>query len=159
MMPSTCVIRSKEEFVNCPLCSNGILKQGKLLRELEEIERQYLGKVHTDAIARMQYQHYVASYKDPLERNGRDYVDMSLSDIRNHFNCHRISHDRLILDDVGQVREAQRLLISHSDYDDNQLSDSKLKTWMQLSKHKHELLRMLKCSELEPAKQYKLNTV
>ena len=150
MLPSTCVITSgtlennPESNQKCPLCSNAVIRQQKLLLELEQIETKYLGKIHNDAIVRMQHDFYLNSYKKPLMNHGRNYIDISIDEIRHHFTHCRVSHERMILDDVQHVRKAQQTILNSQDeYSDINMTDANLRTWMQLSKHKHDLMRLL----------------
>ena len=147
--PSTCVIRGNPQSSErkskcskvCPLCSDEILKQRVLLQELESIEQRYLGRVEPAAITRIQYAHYMASYRRPLENHDRSFVDITKGDIAVHFEEHRVSHARMLLHDVQAARRVQREMIQQLDGDC--VSENRLKTWMQLSKHKHDLVRML----------------
>ena len=170
MLPSTCIIAGdprqprgenvKDTSKSCPLCSNDILRQRKLIHELEQIEDKYLGKIHNDAIVRMQYDFYNDSYKQPLRQHGREYVEITEQQIRHHFAHCRVSHERMILDDVQQLRQAQKTLIAQDEYIDSQPNENSLKTWMQLSKHKHDLMRLLAPSAPPScSKKPKLNTI
>ena len=146
MLPSTLHIPASNEYLSdepeepCPLCSDKLLKQSALLSELERIEQRFLGRIQSSAIVRIQYAHYCSSYRKPLEDNGREFVDVTKDDITVHFDKHRICESRLILADVAAAREAQRNVMGDAS---EGISENKMKTWMQLSKHKHELVRTL----------------
>jgi hypothetical protein len=155
MLPATCVIRgeyNEEQTKNiCPLCSDTMIKQKTLVRELGLIEQKYLGIISNDAIARIQYDYYCASYKNPLQAHGRQYEDITITQIKRHFATCRISHERMILEDVQHVTKAQRNIMCSMHVDDphdafvlsESNNDNNIKTWMQLSKHKHELMKLL----------------
>jgi len=146
--PNMCVISSsfiksdaRKKQEPCPLCSNALIKQGDLIANLQKIEQRYLTKVELSAVSRMQYDYYCHNYRKPLVENGRDFVEVSLDQIEEHFSEHRISRERLILSDVAHARDVQKSLMSGDEASDR--SDQTIKTWMQLSKHKHELVRSL----------------
>ena len=142
MIPSTCVIRGNikaSDELPCPLCSDHILKHSILLQELEQIEHKYLGRIEPEAIVRIQFDHYERTYRKPLADNHRNHVTLTKANIRTHFEEHRISHSRMILNDVREAKRVQREMMQS----DMSASEGKVKTWMQLSKHKHDLIRML----------------
>lgn len=145
--PNTCVLSStiisgdKSDKPPCPLCSNALVQQKDLIENLQRIEQRYLTKVESEAVTRMQYEYYVHNYMRPLADNNRPYVKVTLDDIREHFSEHMVSHKRLILSDISSAREVQMTLMESIDYGER--SDQTIKTWMQLSKHKHELVRAL----------------
>ena len=174
MLPATCVIRGEYNEAHtdnkcCPLCSDTMIKQKTLIRELGIIEQKYLGKISNDAIARIQYDYYCASYKNPLRTHGRQYQEISIEQIKRHFATCRISHERMILEDVQHVTKAQRNIMSsiHADNPNDAFvlsesnNDNNIKTWMQLSKHKHDLMKLLehKNTTTGNTKHNRLNTV
>jgi len=146
--PNMCVIDSsfirsdgKTKREACPLCSNALIEQHDLIANLQTIEQNYLTKVELSAVSRMQYDYYCRNYRDPLRANGREFVEVSLEQIDEHFSQHRISQERLMLSDIAHARRVERTLVSCNEGSDR--SDQTIKTWMQLSKHKHELVRTL----------------
>ena len=181
MLPATCVIRGEYNehesdehraspcITTCPLCSDALIKQKTLIRELELIEQKYLGQISNEAIARIQYDYYCASYKNPLMTHGRQYQDISIKQIKRHFATCRVSHERMILEDVQHVAKAQRNIMTtiHAGNPNDAFvlsesnNDNNIKTWMQLSKHKHDLMKLLdhKHSAGNNAKHNKLNSV
>ena len=145
----TCVIRDGPtpqnpneplEDTNCPLCSNAMIRQTELMRGLEQIEHKFIQNVDINAIARFQHEYYCTQYRDPLRDNNREFVNVTIRDMRKHFSTHRVSQTRLILADVAQARQAQHTVLNGADFG----TDARMKTWITLSKHKHDLLRLLR---------------
>jgi len=146
----TCVIKPRvkrkrhEEFLSndpCPLCSTELIVKSKLMANLEAIEDSFLGRVSSEEIIRIQYEFYEKTYKVPLEELGHDFVDLRPEHIRVHFSRHRVSKCKMLLDDVLWTHSTQQSMVEN--FEDDHISENSLKTWIQLSKHKHELLRAL----------------
>lgn len=151
----TCVIRDGPIAENpnqpsldakCPLCSNAMIRQTELMRGLEQIESRFIQKVDINAVARLQFEYYCTQYRDPLRDNNREFVDVTLQDMRKHFSTHCVSQTRLILADVAQARQAQHTVLNGADFG----SDTRMKTWITISKHKHDLLRLLRRDSATP---------
>ena len=167
----TCVIKPRVHRANkrprpqsskpCPLCSTELIVKSTLMTNLESIEDSFLGRVSADEIVRIQYEIYEKTYKVPLEELGEPYVELTEDDLRVHFSLHRVSKCKMLLDDVMWTHSTQQQMVDN--YEDNQISENSLKTWMQLSKHKHELLRALDgVRAAEPAAlltSYELNDI
>jgi hypothetical protein len=147
----TCVIRERKKTPNkrkreesgdpCPLCSTALIVKSKLMTDLETIEDAFLGRVSPAEIVRIQFEFYEKTYKDPLVALGRPYVELSMAQLQTHFETHRVSKCKMLLDDVLWTHSTQQSMVES--YEDEQIGENALKTWLQLSKHKHELLRAL----------------
>lgn len=146
----TCVIRTRESrkraraltsTTPCPLCSTALIVKSKLMTDLETIEDAFLGRVSPAEIVRIQYEFYEKTYKHPLTELNRPFVELTMEQMKTHFETHRVSKCKMLLDDVLWTHSTQQSMVEN--YEDEQIGENALKTWMQLSKHKHELLRAL----------------
>ena len=144
----TCVIkprvsrkRVRVDTEPCPLCSTELIVKSALMTNLEAIEDSFLGRVSPDEIVRIQYEFYTKTYRQPLEDLQQSFVDLTEDHIRAHFSLHRVSKCKMLLDDVMWTHSTQQRMVDN--FEDDHISSDSLKTWVQLSKHKHELLRAL----------------
>ena len=127
--------RSEETHPPCPLCSTALLVKSKLMNDLEAIEDAFLGRVSPAEIVRIQYEYYEKTYKAPLIDLSRPYVELSEEQLREHFQTHRVSKCKMLLDDIIWTHSTQQEQMDEENLD--------LKTWLALSKHKHDLLKAL----------------
>lgn len=105
------------------------------MTDLETIEDAFLGRVSPAEIVRIQYEYYEKTYKAPLIDLARPYVCITEEQLKRHFETHRVSKCKMLLDDIIWTHSTQQEAVDDENID--------LKTWLALSKHKHELLRAL----------------
>ena len=143
----TCIIqprvrkRVRVDTEPCPLCSTELIVKSALMTNLEAIEDSFLGRVSPDEIVRIQHEFYEKTYKQPLQELEQPYIELTEAHLRTHFSLHRVSKCKMLLDDVLWTHSTQQAMVDR--FEDSQISADSLKTWVQLSKHKHELLRAL----------------
>jgi len=145
-LEEACPVVDEEEDKKCPICSYNS-GDGGFIQKMNEIEESLTGTVSPEEIYRIQHQLYDRTVKQPLELQGRKCVEITVDEIRTHYQNHRMNIPCIISKEILFVNEMQRQLRM------NQIAVVNVKTgqkrlllqgiaqWQKLSKHKLELIK------------------
>lgn len=150
-----CVFSDDEEEehgdgCSCPLCVHGDGGTGEahhVIQRMREIDEQLAGKVSDREIYRIQANLYKENVAEPLKRQGIDVPEVTPEDCKKHFASHSINPKRMMSNEIQFVNTMQkhvrksRILSRNTVTGETRINDGAVRQWLQLSKHKMELLK------------------
>lgn len=137
----------------CPLCKHGDGGTGnthEILSRMEEIDNQLTGTVRDDEIYRIQAEMFTEHVQKPLEKQGIKAPKVTPEICRDHFSKHRVNPKRVIAGDIRFVDtmqyhfRKQNILSRNNETGKTKINSNAVKQWIQLSKHKMELIKYYK---------------
>ena len=114
---------------------------------MNEIESNLTGTVSSEEIYRIQYELYEHQVRQPLIRQGMDCPEITLEQIRNHYQNHRLNLRDIIAKEILFVNTMQ-VHFRRSQIATKNLRDGKktlnltgVSQWIKLSQHKLNLIK------------------
>jgi hypothetical protein len=138
---------------NCPLCKHGDGGTGdahEIISRMEEIDTALTGNIRDDDIYRLQAEMFTEHVQKPLEKQGLEAPTITPEMCRDHFSKHRVNAKRVI---AGEIRfvdtmqyhfRKQNILSRNNQTGETRINTSAVKQWIQLSKHKMDLIKYYK---------------
>jgi len=117
---------------------------------MEEIDTALTGNIRDDDIYRLQAEMFTEHVQKPLEKQGLDAPTITPEMCRDHFSKHRVNAKRVI---AGEIRfvdtmqyhfRKQNILSRNNQTGETRINTSAVKQWIQLSKHKMDLIKYYK---------------
>ena len=134
------------ELCSCPLCTHGDSNH-HVINRMREIDVQLAGQVSEKEISRIQAKLYKTHVSDPLKAQGIEAPTLSASDVRKHFNRHSVNPRKMTANEIQFITTVQTHLRKNTMLSRNnvtgevRVNDSSIRSWLQLSKHKMDLLK------------------
>ena len=138
---------------NCPLCKYGDGGTGdahEIISKMEEVDTAMTGNIRDDDIYRLQAEMFTEHVQKPLEKQGLSAPTITPEMCRDHFSKHRVNAKRVI---AGEIRfvdtmqyhfRKQNILSRNNQTGETRINTSAVKQWIQLSKHKMDLIKYYK---------------
>mgnify|MGYP000874484628 CR=1 FL=1 len=145
-MEEPCPVEDEAVAKQCPICchSSG---DGGWISKLNELEDSLTGTISPEEIYRTQFQLFEKIVKEPLSLQGKEYPDLSVDDLREHYSKHRMNIAQIVSKEILFCNEMQRQLRSKQIAVVNVKTGSKrllmagIREWQRLSKHKLDLIK------------------
>lgn len=137
----------------CPLCKHGDGGTGdshEIISRMEEIDVALTGTMRDDEIYKIQADLFTEHVQKPLEKQGLTAPTITPEMCRDHFSKHRVNAKRVIAGEIRFVDTMQRqfrkqnILSRNNQSGETRINSSAVKQWIQLSKHKMELIKYYK---------------
>jgi hypothetical protein len=144
--PCSVVDDEDEDDQKCPICTHNA-GEASCIQKMNEIEESLTGTVSPEEIYRIQYQMYDHQVKKPLERQGMKVPEISIANIRNHYQNHRMNMHMIISKEILFVNEMQRqmrksqIAVKNIRTGKKRLLLKEMDQWQKLSKHKLDLIK------------------
>ena len=142
-----------DDLHDCPLCSYGDGGTGDshvIVSQMEDIDDALTGTIQDNEIYAIQSQLYTHHVQRPLERQGITAPAITSEHCKNHFGKHRLNPRRVVANDIRfadtmqRYYATQKILSRNNQTGSTRLDSTAMKQWMQLSKHKLDLLKCYK---------------
>lgn len=136
----------KHGEVHCPICSHNS-GEASVVQKMNEIETNLTGSVSCEEIYRIQHQMYEHQVRQPLLRQGLECPEITLKQIRNHYQNHRLNMRDIIAKEilfvnVMQVHFRKNQIATKNMRDGKKTLNLKgVNEWIKLSKHKLDLIK------------------
>ena len=134
------------ELCSCALCTHGD-ENHHVIQRMREIDEQLAGKVSEKEIYRIQAKLYKEHVSDPLKRQGIEAPEVTPDDCKKHFSKHSVNPKRMMANEIqfistmqNHVRK-QNILSRNNVTGETRINDAAVRQWLQLSKHKMDLLK------------------
>ncbi len=146
-MEEPCPVTEEEtEQRQCPICchSSG---DGGWISKMNELEDSLTGTISPEEVYRTQFQLFEKIVKEPLSLQGKDCPDLSIDDLRTHYQQHRMNIAQIVSKEILFVNEMQRQLRKKQIAVVNVKTGAKrlllggIREWQRLSKHKLDLIK------------------
>lgn len=145
-MEEPCPVEDDDQTKQCPICchSSG---DGGWISKLNQLEESLTGQISPEEIYRTQYELFEKIVKEPLSLQGKEYPDLTIDDLRTHYQQHRMNIAQIVSKEILFCNEMQRQLRSKQIAVVNVKTGSKrllmsgIREWQRLSKHKLELIK------------------
>ena len=137
----------------CPLCKHGDGGTGdahEVISRMEELDTVLTGQVKDDEIYRIQAQIFTEHVQKPLQRQGLEAPTVTPDICKSHFAKHRVNAKRVIAGDIQFVDSMQlhfrkqNILSRNNQTGETRINTNAVKQWIQLSKHKMDLIKYYK---------------
>ena len=137
----------------CPLCKfgdGGTGEANEILSRMEDIDKQLTGTMRDDEIYKLQADLYTEYVTEPLKRQGKNPPEVTPGICKEHFQKHRVNAKRIVggeirfVDTMQHHFRKQNILTRNNCTGETRINTSAVKQWIQLSKHKMDLLKYYK---------------
>ena len=114
---------------------------------MNEIESNLTGTVSSEEIYRIQYELYEHQVRQPLLRQGMECPEITIADLRNHYQNHRLNLKDIIAKEilfvnVMQIHFRKQQIATRNKKDNTKTLNLKgVNEWIKLSKHKLDLIK------------------
>jgi len=141
-----CDVEEEESEVNCPICSHNS-GEASVIQKMNEIENNLTGTVSSEEIYRIQHQLYEHQVRQPLIRQGMDAPEITIEQLRKHYQNHRLNLKDIIAKEilfvnVMQVHFRKQQIATKNIKDGTKTLNLKgVNEWIKLSKHKLDLIK------------------
>lgn len=141
-----CDVEEEHSEVHCPICSHNS-GEASVIQKMNEIESNLTGTVSSEEIYRIQHELYEHQVRQPLLRQGMSAPEITLEQIRKHYQNHRLNLKDIIAKEILFVNTMQ-IHFRKSQIATKSLKDGKktlnmkgVDQWIKLSKHKLDLIK------------------
>ena len=134
------------ELCSCALCSHGD-ENHHVLQRMRDIDEQLAGRVSDKEIHRIQAKLYKEHVSDPLKRQGIEAPEVTAEDCRKHFSKHSVNPKKQVANEIQFIStmqthvRKQNILSRNTVTGETRINDAAVRQWLQLSKHKMDLLK------------------
>lgn len=141
-----CDVEEAKKEHNCPICSHN-QDEASVIQKMNEIEADLTGSVSSEEIYQIQHQLYEHQIRQPLLRQKIECPEITLDDIRNHYQNHKLNLRDIISKEILLVNTMQvhfrRSQIATKCLKDGRktLNLKGVDQWIKLSKHKLDLIK------------------
>lgn len=141
-----CDVEEEESEVNCPICSHNS-GEASVIQKMNEIENNLTGTVSSEEIYRIQHQLYEHQVRQPLLRQGLDAPEITIEELRKHYQNHRLNLKDIIAKEilfvnVMQIHFRKQQIATKNIKDGSKTLNLKgVNEWIKLSKHKLDLIK------------------
>ncbi len=135
----------------CVLCQfgdgGGNSETHHVLERMRAVDEELAGRVSDSTIFKLQAKMYDENVRQPLKRQGIDVPEISPSDVANHMTKHHLQSKRIMADEIRFVNNLQmkirkeKILSRNTSTGEVRMNDSSIRQWLQLSRHKVDLLK------------------
>ena len=154
---------SHGELCSCPLCVHGDggnnSEQHHVLMRMREIDESLSGRVADSEIWKIQANLYHEHVTVPLKKQGIDAPTISAEDCKKHFQKHYINPKRQIASEIRFINtmqthiRKQNILSRNNVTGESRIDSAAVRQYLQLSKHKVDLLRFYRGALSKNTKQ------
>lgn len=141
-----CDVEEEHSEIHCPICSHNS-GEASVIQKMNEIEANLTGTVSSEEIYRIQHELYEHQVRQPLIRQGMECPEITLEQIRNHYQNHRLNLRDIIAKEILFVNTMQ-VHFRRSQIATKNLRDGKktlnltgVSQWIKLSQHKLNLIK------------------
>lgn len=146
LMDIPCDVEETKQEHNCPICSHNS-DEASVVQKMNSIETELTGRVSSEEIYRIQHQLYEHQVRQPLLRQKIDCPEITLDDIRNHYQNHKLNlrdiiSKEILLVNTMQVHFRRSQIATRCLKDGRKTLNLKgVDQWVKLSKHKLDLIK------------------
>jgi hypothetical protein len=144
----SCDVEEHKDELNCPICAHNS-DDASVIQQMNDIEVKLTGTVSPEEIYRVQHQLYETQVRAPLLRQNKVCPEITLNDIRAHYQKHRLNLRDIISKEILFVNTMQ-VHFRKSQIATKCLKDGRktlnmkgVDQWIKLSKHKLDLIKYL----------------
>tara|TARA_B100000424_G_C22899686_1_gene478515 strand:+ start:199 stop:804 length:606 start_codon:yes stop_codon:yes gene_type:complete len=137
----------------CPLCKygdGGTGQSNQIVQRMEEMDSALTGTMRDDEIYKVQADLYKEYISEPLKKQGLNPPEITPDICKKHFSKHRINARRMIGREIQFCNtmqfhfRRQNILSRNNITGETRINTPSVKQWIQLSKHKLELIKYYK---------------
>jgi len=146
LMEIPCDVEESKKENSCPICCHNS-DEASVVQKMNEIEADLTGRVSSEEIYCIQHQLYEHQVRQPLLRQKIDCPEITLDDIRNHYQNHKLNlrdivSKEILLVNTMQVHFRRSQIATKSLKDGRKTLNLKgVDQWVKLSKHKLDLIK------------------
>lgn len=141
-----CDVEDHHSEVHCPICQHNS-GEASVIQKMNEIENNLTGTVSCEEIYRIQHELYEHQVRQPLIRQGLDAPEITLDQIRYHYQNHRLNLRDIISKEILFVNVMQihfrksQIATKNAKNGKKTLNLKGVDQWVKLSKHKLDLIK------------------